>query len=148
MARATTTKTPARKLRAKVEEAPRRKPGRPVGSTNAKRAATSAAKIAKPPVKRATVAKTTRVTKPVKAMAPAPKMSKADLELHVVKLERTIARLREKNKELKVATPKTPTPVEISAPKPAAVEVKPARKTRRSAKSVMAHSTEPTSPEE
>ena len=64
-------------------------------------------------------------------------MSKADLETHVTKLERTLSRLREKNKELKqVATDAREhadtLQVQLSA-RPAAETAKPSRKPRRSA---------------
>jgi len=51
-------------------------------------------------------------------------MSKAELETHVLKLERTLSRLREQNKELKAAAksaepqkPATPEPEPQAAPK-------------------------------
>lgn len=53
-------------------------------------------------------------------------MNKADLEAHVVKLERSIARLREQNKELKLSA-KTP-PQAVEAPKSNAKSAKPAAK--------------------
>ena len=89
MARATTTKMAARTPRGKaVARAPKRRPGRPLGSTNAKSGKTAA--------RRSTAAK---------PVAREPKLSKAELEAQVAKLERSIARLREKNRELKqVAT--------------------------------------------
>ena len=98
MARATTTKASARKPRmAATKPSAKRKPGRPVGSTNTKKAPAISARVAKAPAKAAT---RTAVAKPAAA---APKMSKAELESHVSKLERTVSRLRDKNKELKQA---------------------------------------------
>ncbi len=125
MARATTTKPPARKPRMTVSDAPpKRKPGRPLGSTNAKKTPpASSARAPKPAARRAAVS------------APAPKMNKADLEAHVAKLERTVSRLREKNKELKQAASDArehadTLEVQLSS-RPAAA--KPPRKPRRSA---------------
>ena len=129
MARATSTNTPTRKSRSlAIEDAKKRKPGRPVGSTNAKKSASAtAAKVTKPAAK--------RVAAP-KAAARAPKLNKAELETQVGKLERAIGRLRDKNKELKQAVTearehKDTLQAELSA-KPTAAEVaKPARKSRR-----------------
>lgn len=53
-------------------------------------------------------------------------MNKADLEAHVVKLERSLARLREQNKELKLSA-RTP-PQAVEAPKSKAKSAKPAAK--------------------
>ncbi len=87
MARATNTK-PSRKPRTMVAaEEPKRKPGRPLGSTNAKKPA--------PP--------STKKTAALKLATRAPKPNKAELEAQVSKLERSVSRLREKNKELKLA---------------------------------------------
>jgi predicted RNase H-like nuclease (RuvC/YqgF family) len=68
-------------------EEPKRKPGRPLGSTNAKKPAPASA----------------RKTAASKPAARAPKLNKAELEAQVAKLERSVSRLREKNKELKLA---------------------------------------------
>ena len=129
MARATSTNTPTRKSRSlAIEDAKKRKPGRPVGSTNVKKSAS------------ATAAKSTRtVTKRVaapKAAARAPKLNKAELEIQVGKLERAIGRLRDKNKELKQAVTEArehrdTLEAELAA-RPTAEVAKPARKTRRS----------------
>ncbi len=97
MARATTSKTSSRKSRMTASESPpKRRPGRPIGSTKAKRIApvASPSRVVKPAAKRGPVSK---------AAAAAPKMSKSELEAHVSKLERTLSRLRDKNKELKQA---------------------------------------------
>jgi RNA polymerase primary sigma factor len=95
MARATTKKASTRSPRAAAgEDAPKRRPGRPLGSTNAK----------KPPAARSRrTAKPAAASRTAKDAPRAPKMNKAELEAEVTKLERTIARLRSKNKELKLA---------------------------------------------
>ena len=134
MARATTAKTSARKSRtATSEAAPKRKPGRPVGSTKAKKApaATTPSRITKTTAKRGPAAK---------AAAAAPKMSKSELEAHVSKLERTLSRLRDKNKELKQAATDAREHADTleeqltSRPAPpAASKPKPARKPRSKA---------------
>src|SRR3978361_994767 len=64
--------------------------GRPAGSKN--RSPVVSLKAANPP---------TRSTASRKAAPVAPKLNKAELEVHVAKLERLVARLREQNKELK-----------------------------------------------
>ena len=103
-----TTPTPATKK-------PR---GRPPGSKNGVRT-TSKAK-APAAAKRAVVRKT----------APAaPKLNKAELEAHIIKLERTIDRLRKQGAEMKQAA-KAP------AAKPAAAPVEAAVKKTRRAKAV------------
>ena len=138
MARATTTNTPTRKSRSlAVDEAQKRKPGRPIGSTNARKSA-PAAKASRPSAKRATTAK---------PAARAPKPNKAELEAQVGKLERSIARLREKNKELKQAVADgrehQDTLESQLAAKPVAEPAKPARKSKRaSVKAVPDASTE------
>ncbi|WP_428391977.1 hypothetical protein [Lichenicoccus sp.] len=152
MARATTPKSPARKSRSMViEPAPKRKPGRPAGSTNAKKpvakvSATrasapkvSAAKTPAPKVGVRASKMSGKRTPAAKLAASAPKMSKADLEAHVTKLERTVSRLREKNKELKQVASDArehadTLEVELSA-RHAPEAAKPPRKQRRSASS-------------
>ncbi len=85
-----TTRTSARRA---PEPAPRKRLGRPLGSKNK---ATSAAKA-----KAAPLARTTQAA-PRKAAAPATsKLNKAELEHQLIKLERTITRLRKQNAELK-----------------------------------------------
>lgn len=95
MARATTKNASTRSSRATAgEDAPKRRPGRPLGSTNAK----------KPPAARSgRTAKPAATSRTAKDAPRAPKMNKAELEVEVTKLERTVARLRSKNKELKLA---------------------------------------------
>ncbi len=143
MARATTTNTPTRKSRSlAVDEAQKRKPGRPVGSTNARKPA-PAAKASRPATGRAAA---------VKPAARAPKLNKAELEAQVGKLERAIARLREKNKELKQAVADgrehQDTLESQLAAKPVAEAVKPARRSKRaSAKVVPDATTEAGDPE-
>ena len=129
MARATSTNTPTRKSRSlAIEDAKKRKPGRPIGSTNARKSASAtAAKATKPVAK--------RVSAP-KAAARAPKLNKAELEIQVGKLERAIGRLRDKNKELKQAVTEArehqDTLEAQLAAKPTAEVAKPTRKSRRS----------------
>jgi hypothetical protein len=123
MARATNTNNSARKPRmSAVADVQKRKPGRPVGSTNAKKAAS------------ATSAKATAKRSASPKAAPAPRLNKAELEIQVGKLERTIARLRDKNKELKQAAIETRNHLDTLeaelASKPAAETRKPARKAR------------------
>ena len=150
MARATTPKSPARTSRSMViEPAAKRKPGRPAGSTNAKKPVSkvsatraSAAKASAPKTSTAKIG--ARVSKlaakripAAKLAASAPKMSKADLEAHVTKLERTVSRLREKNKELKQVASDArehadTLEVQLSA-RHAPETAKPPRKQRRSA---------------
>ncbi len=123
MARATNTNNSARKPRmSAVADVQKRKPGRPVGSTNAKKAAL------------ATSAKATAKRSASLKAAPAPRLNKAELEIQVGKLERTIARLRDKNKELKQAAIEARNHLDTLeaelASKPAAETRKPARKAR------------------
>lgn len=108
------TKTPSRPA---VAKAPERRPGRPAGSKN---------RVAAAPEKAASVS--ARATASRKSAPAAPKMNKADLEAHVTKLERTISRLREQNKELKRAAVERPEPVEAPEPK-----AKPARRSSKPA---------------
>jgi exonuclease VII small subunit len=93
MARATTTKSRPRR-KAVAEAVPKRRPGRPLGSKNRKAVASvlgssSKAKTSRSPTTRAAIA--------------TPRLNKAELEARVAKLERTLTRLREQNKELKRA---------------------------------------------
>ena len=92
MARATKTTRPSG--RRTPDPVPRKRPGRPLGSKN-KVAAVTKANI--PPV-----ARTARQVRKTPAVA-TPRLNKAELEAQVVKLERTIARLRKQNTELKQA---------------------------------------------
>ena len=130
MARATSTNPPTRKSRSlAIEDSQKRKPGRPVGSTNARKpASATVAKAAKPAAK--------RVAAP-KPAARAPKLNKAELEVQVGKLERAIVRLRDKNKELKQAVVEArehqDTLEAQLAAKPAAEVSKSPRKSRRPA---------------
>ena len=138
MARATKTSTSTRP-RAAVK-APKRKPGRPIGSTGTKKSAPAAvAKAVKPSGRRIAVA---RVAKP----------NKAELESQLGKLERTVARLRDKNKELKqiatearehadtleaqLAAKPAARPAARPTAKPGASAPNPARKSRRPAQPV------------
>ncbi len=133
MARATKTSNSTSKPRGAVKEAPKRKPGRPIGSTGAKKSGpASAAKTVKPAGRRSAVARpVARVAKP----------NKAELENQLGKLERTVARLRDKNKELKQiaseAREHADTLEAQLAARPAAKAptsaAKPARKSRRPA---------------
>ncbi len=129
MARATNTSNSTRP-RAAVKEAPKRKPGRPVGSTSVKKPApASTAKTVKPSARRGAVAH---------PVARAAKPNKAELETQLGKLERTVARLREKNKELKQmaseAREHADTLEAQLAAKPVAAAPKPTRKSRRPAR--------------
>jgi exonuclease VII small subunit len=92
MARATTKIRTSRKSVA--EASPKRRPGRPVGSKNRKVVASVLERSSKAKAPRSPTTRTT---------AAAPKMNKAELEARVAKLERTVTRLREQNKELKRA---------------------------------------------
>ncbi|MGI4794185.1 MAG: hypothetical protein ACRYG8_08915 [Janthinobacterium lividum] len=124
---ARTAKTTRAPGRSKAEPAPKKRIGRPVGSKNRTPSKAKAAPVA---AAKRTVAK--------KVAAPAaPKLNKAELEHQVIKLERTIARLRKQNADLK----QTAREDAIEAPKAAAVpvvapDIKPKRastpKTRRS----------------
>ncbi len=91
-----------------ADAAPKRRPGRPPGVKNRVKA---------------TPAKATRTTKATAAAKAAPKRNKAELEAHVIKLERTVARLREQNKEMKRAAA---APAET--PEPPAAVAKPVRR--------------------
>lgn len=89
---ARSTKTTRSSARRAPEPAPKKRPGRPLGSKNRVKSPTSA--------KAVPVARTTRAA-PRKTAAPAPKLNKAELEAQIVRLERTIVRLRKQNAELK-----------------------------------------------
>ena len=126
---ARSTKTTRSSARRDPEPAPGKRLGRPPGSKN--RVKPSA------PTTAASVARTTRAA-PRKAAAPAaPKLSKAELEHQVVKLERTIARLRKQNAELKHAARTDAREAEDAPPAPVAeikrVAKRAAPKTRRKA---------------
>ena len=118
MARATKTTT-TRPSAAAV--APKKKIGRPVGSKN--RVPASPAAAQKPAVRRA-------------AAAPAPvRMNKAELEAKILKLERSLARARAQNAELKQALKEVPQPARAETAQPAATSTKtstPAKRGRRS----------------
>ena len=121
MARKITNRTAARTTPA---PAPKRL-GRPVGSKNKVPSATKTrAKIA--------VATSKRAAAGQPAASATPKMSKADLEMHVVKLERSIARLRKQNAELKqtarddAAEAPAAKPARATKPKAAPAKAKPA----------------------
>ena len=114
MPRAAIKSRPATGRKAAEAPVPKRRPGRPPGVKNKVKAAP---------------AKAVRSTKAVTSKATAPKRNKAELEAHVIKLERTVSRLREQNKELKrVAAGPTETA------EPPAVAEKPVR--RRAKKEV------------
>ena len=122
MARATKTTT-TRPSAAAV--APKKKIGRPVGSKNrvpASPRSKAAAAAQKPAVRRA-------------AAAPAPvRMNKAELEAKILKLERSLARARAQNAELKQALKEVPQPARAETAQPAATSTKtsPAKRGRRS----------------
>ena len=130
MARATTTTSRTGSKRA-PEPAPKKRLGRPVGSKNRVPTAAKTKAAAASSPKRAVGRK---------AAAPAaPKMSKADLEAHVVKLERTVARLRKQTAELKQAAQESVVDTKAAKAAKAAVPEKRSKrtaapKTRRSAK--------------
>ena len=90
---ARSTKTTRNSTRRTPEPAPRKRLGRPPGSKNRVKLSTSTKAV---PVVRTVRAAPRRTT-----AAPAPKLNKAELEAQVVKLERSIARLRKQNAELK-----------------------------------------------
>lgn len=83
-------KTPTKPLEIATIALSKRKRGRPPGSKN---------RVAAEP--RKTSAAVARAVASPKAPERAPKMSKAELEAQLAKLERTVARLREQNKDLK-----------------------------------------------
>jgi hypothetical protein len=125
MARA--TKTSSRNPRATAgDDTPRRGPGRPPGSTNAR----------KPPsAKSAGATKPTARGRASTDAARVPKLNKAELETQVAKLERTVARLRSKNKELKLAANEAREHADMLeaqlTSRSAATSAKPPRQTRR-----------------
>ena len=94
MARA--TKTIRTSARRELGPAPKKRIGRPLGSKNRTKSASAA--------KAAPITRTTRAAPRKTSAAAVPKSSKAELEQQVVKLERTIARLRKQNTELKQAS--------------------------------------------
>lgn len=112
-----------KKMTKTTEAEQKRRPGRPVGSKNR----VAASSKAKPRV------------------VASPKMNKVELEEHVVKLERTITRLRQQNKDLKLAATEQPKVAEAAkktakptkAVKPAEA-VKSTKTAPRSAKAVVA----------
>jgi len=117
MARVTTSSRSS--SRRTPEPAPKKRLGRPPGSKNIVPAASKA---------KAAPASAKRVVRKTAAPA-APKLNKAELEAHVVKLERTVVRLRKQNAELKQAARETtPEPTPAPAPEPT-----PERKPKRSA---------------
>lgn len=136
----TTTKTTRAPAKRTPEPAPKKRVGRPVGSKNrVPAAAVTKARSAPAPVQKRTAAR--------KAPPAAPKLNKAELEAQVVKLERTIARLRKQNAEMK-QTARQPAPAPEPAPTVAATpDKKPKRaaaapKARRSSKRDAAQDTD------
>ena len=127
----TTTKTTRAPAKRAPEPAPKKRVGRPVGSKNRVPATVTKARSAPAPVQKRTAAR--------KAPPAAPKLNKAELEAQVVKLERTVARLRKQNAEMKQAA-RQPAPAPEPAPTVAATpDKKPKRaaaapKARRSSK--------------
>ena len=113
------TATSTRSSKKTTPTAAAKKPlGRPRGSKNGVRTTSKAKTPAA--AKRAVVRKT----------APAaPKLNKAELEAHIIKLERTIDRLRKQGAEMKQAA-------KVSSAKPAAAPVEAAVKKTRLAKAV------------
>ena len=87
-------KTTATSTKRAPEPAPKKRLGRPLGSKNR---VTSAGKA-----KAAPVASTGHGVSKKTAAPVVPKLNKAELEHQVIKLERTIARLRKQNAELKL----------------------------------------------
>ena len=113
------TATSARSSKKITPTAAATKPrGRPVGSKNGVRATRKA--VAPAAVKRGVVRKTAPV---------APKLNKAELEAHIIKLERTIDRLRKQGVEMKQAA-------KASSAKPAAAPVEAAVKRTPRAKAI------------
>lgn len=120
MARATkTTRASAKRA---TEPTPKKRLGRPLGSKN---------RVPTPARAKSAPASATKRGAVRKAAPAAPKMNKAELEAQVLKLERSIARLRKQNTELKAAAREEPAeaPKPVAAPKRAA-----ATRTRRVAK--------------
>ena len=113
MARSTkTTRTSARRT---PEPTTKKRLGRPLGSKNRAASAVNA--------KAAPVARTTRAASRKVASPAAPKLSKAELEAQVIRLERTITRLRKQNAELK-HTARTETREAAEAPPAPVAETK------------------------
>ena len=92
---AQSTKTTRTSARRTPEPTTKKRLGRPLGSKNKATSAVNA--------KAAPVARTTRAASRKTASPAAPKLSKAELEHQLIKLERTITRLRKQNAELKQA---------------------------------------------
>ena len=109
---ARSTKTTRVSTKRASEPAPRKHLGRPPGSKNK---VTSAAKA-----KAAPVAHTTRTAPKATAASATPKLNKAELEQQVVKLERSIVRLRKQNTELKQAAREEARGAAKAAPAPIA----------------------------
>lgn len=118
------TATSPRSSKKTAPVAPAKKPrGRPPGSKNGVRATSNAKAPAA--VKRAVVRKT---------VLAAPKLNKAELEAHIIKLERTIDRLRKQGAEMKQAA-------KVSSAAPAAAPVEATVSKTRRAKAVAEAST-------
>jgi hypothetical protein len=119
--------TKASAKRTTTAATPKRKPGRPVG---AKTRAIAPAKKTAPAARQTTRRTVTRAT-----ATPAPvRMNKAELEAQVVKLERSIERLRKQNAELKQALKAAPQaePAKAAGKPTAKAAAKPAAHTRKS----------------
>ncbi|NPD69881.1 hypothetical protein HN018_27695 (plasmid) [Lichenicola cladoniae] len=103
---ARTATSPRSSKKTAPTEAAKKPRGRPPGSKNGVRATSKA----KAPVaaKRAVVGKTTSA---------APKLNKAELEAHIIKLERTIDRLRKQGAEMKQAAKPAAAPAEAAVMK-------------------------------
>ncbi len=101
MARAAVKSRSATGHKAADVTVPKRRPGRPPGVKN---------KVKTAPVKAA------RSGKAAATKSAPPKRNKAELETHVIKLERTVLRLREQNKELKRAAAAPAETAEEAAP--------------------------------
>ncbi len=109
MARVTKA-TPARRS-AKTAE-PKKKIGRPLGSKN---------KVVASAKSKASPASRTPATRRATAAAPSPvRMNKAELETHVIKLERSLARARTQTAELKKALKEAQQPPAAKAAEPSA----------------------------
>lgn len=133
MARATTKTTATTKAasRPSAAAAPKKKIGRPPGSKN-----------------RVPAAATTRTAaaRRTPAATPAVRMNKAELEAHVVKLERSLARAKTQTADLKRALKEASQPAATANPRraPAAAKAKykndvpPAKRARRSKAEVAA----------
>ncbi|MGI4796582.1 MAG: hypothetical protein ACRYG8_21485 [Janthinobacterium lividum] len=102
------TSSPGRKA---VEAAPKKRLGRPPGSKNKA--------VSKPKAAAASVAAGRAAPKRATA-AVAPTLNKAELEQQIIKLERTIARLRKQNAELKTVAREEAAEVAAAAAAPRA----------------------------